>query len=75
MKKLTRRDFVRLGIKIAALTGISPYALPKIVNALEELAGKNAPVLWLQGQSCSGCSVSRLNSAAPGPAEILTESG
>lgn len=73
MKKLTRRNFLGLGIKIAALTGIPPYAIPKIVNALEELAGRNTPVLWLQGQSCSGCSISLLNSAAPGPAEILTE--
>ncbi|MBL0732731.1 MAG: hydrogenase small subunit [Desulfosarcina sp.] len=72
MKKLTRRDFLGFGLKIAALTGISPAALPKIVSALEQLSGGNAPVLWLQGQSCSGCSVSLLNSAAPGPAEILT---
>ena len=72
MKKLTRRDFIGFGLKIAALTGLSPSVLPKIVNALEELSGGNAPVLWLQGQSCSGCSVSLLNSAAPGAAEILT---
>ena len=72
MRKLTRRDFLGFGLKIAALTGISPAALPKIVSALEQLSGGNAPVLWLQGQSCSGCSISLLNSPAPGPAEILT---
>ena len=29
-------------------------------------------MLWLQGMSCSGCSVSFLNSNDPGPADIIT---
>lgn len=72
MKKLTRRNFFGISLKVALLMGLSPSVIPKIVSALEELTGGNAPVLWLQGQSCSGCSVSLLNSDAPGPGEILT---
>ena len=38
----------------------------------EELASGNAPVLWLQGQSCSGCSVSLLDADAIAPAHLIT---
>ena len=31
------------------------------------------PVVWLQGASCAGCSVSLLNSAAPRIANVLLE--
>ena len=72
MEKLTRRDFLGLGTKLAALLGLGPAAIPQVVEALETLAGGLAPVLWLQGLSCSGCSVSLLNAEAPGPAELLT---
>jgi len=72
MKQFTRRDFIKIGLKVTAITGISMSAFPKVISALEQLAGGNAPVLWIQGQSCSGCSISLLNSESPGPAEILT---
>ncbi|MFH1744485.1 MAG: hydrogenase small subunit, partial [bacterium] len=58
--------------KLCALMGLSPSAVPQIAEALERLSVGNPPVLWLQGQSCSGCSVSLLNSQSPGPVEILT---
>jgi hydrogenase small subunit len=72
MHGITRRDFLTLSAKLAVLTGLSASAVPKIAQAIEELASNTAPVLWLQAQSCSGCSVSLLNSQNPGPAEILT---
>jgi hydrogenase small subunit len=52
--------------------GLGVSALPQIAEALEQLASTNAPVLWLQGLSCSGCSVSFLNSEDPDPAQLLT---
>lgn len=73
MFKVSRREFLELSVKLSALMGLGTSAIPKIASALEQLAAKNAPVLWLQGQSCSGCSVSLLNSEAPGPAELLTQ--
>jgi hydrogenase small subunit len=41
-------------------------------DALFDLATGRAPVLWLHGLSCSGCSVSFLNSTYPDPASVLT---
>jgi hydrogenase small subunit len=72
MLKINRREFLTLSAKIAALMGISTSGIPSIADALEQLSTGNAPVLWLQGQSCSGCSVSLMNSENPGPAQILT---
>lgn len=59
--------------KIAALTGLPSLAIPEIAKAIDQLVSGSAPVLWLQAQSCSGCSVSLLNSENPGPAELLTQ--
>ena len=70
--KLTRREFLKdAGILVAAL-GLGPALQPKVAAALEEMATGRAPLLWLQGQSCSGCSVSLLNADSPGPAELIT---
>ena len=52
--------------------GIDAGFLPGMAEGLEELASGRAPVLWLQGQSCSGCSVSLLNAEMPGPADLIT---
>ena len=71
--KLNRREFLAFSAKIAALTGLSATAIPQIAQGIEQLVSQTAPVLWLQAQSCSGCSVSLLNSENPGPAEILTQ--
>ena len=73
MPDITRRSFLQLSIKLAAAMGLSSSSVPRIADALEQLVSKNAPVLWLQGLSCSGCSVSFLNSDNPGPAQVLTD--
>ena len=72
MAEITRRQFLAWGAKLAALMGLETSAIPGVADALESLAAGDAPLLWLQGLSCSGCSVSLLNSEAPGPAEIIT---
>lgn len=72
MSEITRRQFLELSAKFAALMGLASTAIPQVAKALEDLSSRAAPVLWLQGLSCSGCSVSLLNSASPNPAEILT---
>ena len=70
--KITRRTFLKdAGLLVAAM-GLEPALLPKMADALEEMAYGRAPILWLQGLSCSGCSVSLLNSESPGPADLLT---
>lgn len=72
MRQLTRREFLELGARVTAMLGLGVTATPKVADAMEALISEPSPVVWLQGQSCSGCTVSMLNSEAPGPAEIMT---
>jgi hydrogenase small subunit len=73
MPQLTRREFLTAGAKLAGLLALGPEAAGRIAAAVEQLAAGRAPVLWLQGQSCSGCSVSLLDSDQPGAAQVLTQ--
>jgi hydrogenase small subunit len=72
MAELSRRDILKIGAHLAALMGLAAMA-PQIAEAVEELAAGNVPVLWLQAQSCSGCSVTTLNSDKPDPVRLLTQ--
>ncbi len=74
MADITRRDFMQFTIKLTAAMGLGSAAVPRVAEALALLTSKNAPpVIWLQGLSCSGCSVSLLNSENPNPATLLME--
>ena len=68
----SRREFLKAGCMLAAMLGLGSGAISRLTQAAEEIATGAAPVLWLQGLSCSGCSISLLNSDNPGPAEIIT---
>ena len=61
---LTRRDFLRATSVIGAAFGLNAAGLLDFGSEAEakETAAGGIPVLWLQGQACSGCSVSLLNS-------------
>jgi hydrogenase small subunit len=72
MERMTRRSFLELGARLSALLGLGAAQVPQLAGALEDLA-RRTPVLWLQGQSCSGCSVSLLNSDPLGADRLLTE--
>lgn len=72
MSDITRRQFIGLSVRLAAAMGLGSSAIPRIAEALEDIRSGTVPVLWLQGLSCSGCSVSLLNSDNPGPLRILT---
>jgi len=69
---LPRRKFLQLIGGSAAAMGLSNLWLPKVVQAILENPG-NPSVIWLQGQGCTGCSVSTLNAAYPDIAKVLTE--
>lgn len=73
MDNLTRRDFLKMGASLAALMGLGPLYYHGLAEAVEEIASGRKRILWLQGQSCTGCSVSFLNSVDPTPASIITE--
>ncbi len=58
--KLSRREFLK-GVTLAA--GAMGLKAAGILEISQAIAGTgDPPVIWLQGQSCSGCSVSLLNS-------------
>ena len=69
---LDRRDFVKLCTGTVAGFGVAQMFHPAIREALAQtLTGERPPVFWLQGQGCTGCSVSLLDSANPGIADVL----
>lgn len=61
--KMTRRDFLRLAGASTAFLGLTALDLQNLEKAFAS-AG-SPPVLWLQGASCTGCSISLLNSVNP----------
>ncbi len=67
---VSRRTFLKTVTGTAAGIGLSQVFNPALVLALEK-ALETHPVLWVQGQSCTGCSVSLLNSVDPSIADIL----
>lgn len=73
LKQFNRREFIKYSGKIALLLGVTNSGLLKVSETLAQIEAGTAPVLWLQGQSCSGCSVSLLNSEDPNPAKLLTQ--
>jgi len=72
LAQLSRREFLAVATRLTALMGLAGGAIPTMAEAAEQLAGR-APVLWLQGQSCSGCSVSLLNASPLTPDRLLTQ--
>ncbi len=52
-----------------AFPGVIIHGFSKALMA----AAKNTPVIWLQAQSCSGCSVSLLNTNYPDITKLITE--
>lgn len=69
---LNRRDFVKICTGTVAGFGVSQMFHPAVRDALAEtLTGERPAVLWLQGQGCTGCSVTLLNNVNPTIADIL----
>lgn len=69
---LSRRDFVKLCTGTVAGLGISQMFHPAIQEVFAEtLLGGRPPVFWVQGQGCTGCSVTLLNSVHPSIADVL----
>jgi len=70
--EFSRREFLQLGGVLAAALGLGRYD-KVMADGLEKIASQQVKVLWVSAQSCSGCSVSLLNTDSPGPLELLTE--
>ena len=69
---LSRREFLKLCTATAVALGLSEGFGPRLAEAAEQAARKK-PVIWMQGQGCTGCSESTLSSLNPGPAEIVLD--
>lgn len=69
--KLSRREFLRLTAGSAAAISMSGFLAPFIKEAVA--AGEAPPVIWIQGASCTGCSISLLNTVHPSIKEVLLE--
>ena len=69
----SRREFLNIAVRMAALWGLSPSLVPKLAASVKALSTGRVPVLWLEGSNCSGCSVSLLNSYPVLPVSLLTK--
>ncbi|MBF0197087.1 MAG: hydrogenase small subunit [Planctomycetes bacterium] len=68
----SRREFLEMGRALAAGGALSSFFVEAFADGLEKIEAQAVKVLWLQAQSCSGCSVSLLNSMDPGPVDLVT---
>ena len=67
--KITRRDLLKATAAITGAIALKASGLMELEKALAAEGGP--PVIWLQGQGCSGCSVSLLNSVENGTVDKL----
>jgi len=71
---ISRKRFLQISAGSIAGVALSNLWLPKLLQASNAKNGKGRlPVIWYQGQSCSGCSVSLLNTEYPHIDEVLIE--
>lgn len=71
--EISRREFLKLCGASGMALGLSSLLTEEMVKALEEAIARGPHVLWLQGASDAGCSVSLLNTVHPSIAEVLLE--
>ena len=67
---VTRRSFMKLCAGVAAAAGLSQLAIPRIAEAIEEsvigaTSGDLYPVIWIEGASCTGCTLSLIHISEP----------
>lgn len=70
---LDRREFVKLAAALTTAFSISNLPEP-VAAALKKINPEAIPkLLYLQGQSCTGCSISLLQSESPSPLTMITD--
>ncbi len=69
----TRREFLKKCGKIALMIGASPLISRDLAHAFEKIASGDVRVIFLQGQACSGCSVSLLYGDSPELFYVITK--
>ncbi len=70
---MDRRQFVKIAASLCAAFGLSGLPEP-VTAALRRIDPRTVPtLLYLQGQSCSGCSISLLQAQHPAPLTLITK--
>jgi hypothetical protein len=70
---INRRDFLKYCAATAALFGLSEFEFTtKVAHAIESTS-KKAPVMWLEGLACAGCTISLTQSLYPPASEIILD--
>lgn len=70
---LTRREFIKLCMSSVVGASLLTALGPDLEDTLAFAADGKPPVIWLQGASCTGCSVSLLNSVEPAIEKVLLD--
>lgn len=70
---MNRRQFIKMAASLGAAFGIN--GLPgNIVAALKKIDPATIPkIIYLQGLSCTGCSISLLQATSPSPLTLITD--
>jgi hydrogenase small subunit len=72
MLHITRREFIRWAVAAPAAMSTADEFLPRLAAELQD-AVKEYPIIWLQASTCSGCSVSVINTIHPSIKNIILE--
>lgn len=69
---ISRREFVQWAVAAPAAMNFVDEFLPRLADSLRE-AVKEYPIIWLQASTCSGCSVSVINTIHPSIKNVILE--
>ena len=70
---IDRRDFLKLAAALSAAFGINGLPEP-VMAALKKIDPAAVPkLIYLQGLSCTGCSISLLQAETPSPLALITD--
>ncbi len=68
-----RRQFIKMAAALSAAFGLGNLPAP-VAAALKQIDPRSVPkLLYLQGLSCSGCSISLLQAQSPSPLALITK--
>lgn len=70
---ITRREFIKMAAALSAAFGLQGLPGP-VAAALNQVDPKAVPrIIYLQGLSCTGCSISLLQADSPSPLSLITD--
>lgn len=70
---IDRRDFLKMAAALSTAFGINGLPSP-VTAALKKITPTNVPkIIYLQGLSCTGCSISLLQANSPSPLSLITD--